>query len=93
MRINKEFVLREIAGEYIIIPTGSTALEFNGLITVNEVGVLLWKLLQEEVTLEELVQAVLAEYDVEEDIAKEDIQEFLSTLTKGGILEIKKDNE
>ena len=86
MRINKEFVLREIAGEYIIIPTGSTVLEFNGLITVNEVGVTIWKMLQEEVTLEQLVQGVLAEYDVEEKVAREDIEEFLGTLVEGGIL-------
>ena len=86
MRINKEFVLREIAGDYIIIPIGSTALEFHGLITVNEVGVVLWKMLQEEVTLEDLVQGVLAEYDVEEEVAREDIQEFLDTLVSGGIL-------
>ena len=86
MRIEKEFVLREIAGDYIIIPIGSTALEFHGLITVNEVGVTLWKMLQEEVTMEDLVQGVLAEYDVEEEVAREDIQEFLDTLVSGGIL-------
>ena len=88
MQIKKEFVLREIAGEYIIIPTGSTALEFNGLITVNEVGVLLWKMLQDEVSMEQLVQGVLAEYDVEEAVAREDIQEFLDDLIKGGILTV-----
>ena len=86
MQIKKEFVLREIAGDYIIIPIGSTALEFHGLITVNEVGVTLWKMLQEEVTMEDLVQGVLAEYDVEEEVAREDIQEFLDTLVSGGIL-------
>lgn len=86
MRIDKEFVLREIAGDYIIIPTGSTVLEFNGLITVNEVGVTLWKMLQEEVAMEQLVQGVLAEYEVEEEVAREDIQEFLDILVRGGIL-------
>ena len=86
MQISKEFVLREIAGEYIIIPTGSTVLEFNGLITVNEVGIALWKMLQQEVTLEQLVEGILAEYDVEESVAREDIQEFLDELVKGGIL-------
>lgn len=86
MRINKEFVLREIAGDYIIIPTGATVLEFNGLITVNEVGVTLWKMLQEEVSIDQLVQGILAEYEVEEEVAREDILEFLDTLTKGGIL-------
>ena len=87
MRINKEFVLREIAGDYIIIPTGTTVLEFNGLITVNEVGVTIWNMLQEEVTMDELVQGVLAEYEVEEEVARKDIQEFLGELVKGGILE------
>ena len=86
MRINSEFVLREIAGEYVIIPVGSTVLGFNGLITVNEVGVVLWKMLQEEVTLEQLVQGILAEYDVEEDVVREDVQEFLDKLIAGGIL-------
>lgn len=86
MRIEKEFVLREIAGDYIIIPTGSTVLEFNGLITVNEVGVTLWNMLQEEVTMDELVAGILAEYDVSEEVARKDIQEFLDTLTQNGIL-------
>ena len=87
MRVEKEFVLREIAGDYIIIPTGKTVLEFNGLITVNEVGISLWNMLQNEVTFDELVQGVLDEYDVEESIAREDIREFLDKLIEGGILE------
>ena len=89
MRIEKEFVLREIAGDYIIIPTGSTVLDFNGLITVNEVGVTLWNMLQEEVTMDKLVAGILAEYDVSEEVARKDIQEFLDTLTQNGILKLK----
>lgn len=86
MRVKKDFILREIAGDYIIIPTGKTALEFNGLITVNEVGASLWNMLQKEMTLEDLVKGILEEYDVEESVAREDIQEFLEALVKGGIL-------
>lgn len=86
MKINKEYVLREIAGDYIIIPVGKTVLEFNGLITVNEIGVLLWNMLQEEVTMDDLVKAVLREYDVEEAVARADIQEFLDKLTEAGVL-------
>lgn len=86
MRVDKEFVLREIAGDYIIIPTGKTVLEFNGLITVNEVGVSIWNMLQKEVTFEELVQGILDEYDVEEAVVREDIREFLDKLIAGGIL-------
>ena len=87
MRVQKEFVLREIAGDYVIIPTGKTVLTFNGLITVNEVGADLWKMLQSEVTFDDLLNGILEIYDVDEETAREDIQEFLDTLIKGGILD------
>ena len=86
MRIDKEFVLREIAGDYIAVPTGKTALDFNGLITLNEVGVSIWNLLMEDVTQEEIVQGILEEYDVDEKVAREDVQDFLDTLCEKGIL-------
>ena len=87
MTIQKEFVLREIAGDYVIIPTGKTTLTFNGLITVNEVGAALWKMLQSDKSLDDLIQGILDEYDVEESVAREHIQEFLETLRKNGILD------
>ena len=88
MKIQQDFVLREIAGDYIIIPTGKTILEFNGLITVNEVGIFLWNMLQNEVTFEDLVQGILSEYDVDEVTARADSREFVLDLVKGGILEV-----
>ena len=87
MRINKEFVLREIAGDYIAVPTGKTALDFNGLVTLNEVGVSIWNMLQSDVTLEDIVQGILNEYDVEEEVAREDAQDFIDTLYEKGILD------
>lgn len=87
MKVQNEFVLREIAGDYVIIPTGKTVLSFNGLITVNEVGADLWKMLQSEVSFDDLVQGILDIYDVDETTAREDIQEFLDTLIRGGILD------
>ena len=86
MKVDKEFILREIAGEYVIIPTGKTVLSFNGLISVNEVGAFLWNMLQKDVTVDELVTGVLEEYDVDEETAREDIQAFLDVLVEGDIL-------
>ena len=86
MRVDSGFVLREIAGDYVIIPTGKIVLTFNGLITVNEVGVSIWKMLQKEVTFEEIVKGILEEYDVEEAVARQDVEEFLNKLAENGIL-------
>ena len=92
MKLEKEFVLREIAGDYVIIPGGKTVIEFNGLITVNEVGVSIWNMLQNEVTFDQIVQGILNEYEVEESVAREDIREFLDQLIDGGILTEDKEN-
>ena len=83
MKVEKEFVLREIAGDYVIIPTGKTV-----LISVNDVGAFLWELLQNDVSMEALVAAVLDEYEVDETTAREDIQEFLDALVAGHVLEM-----
>lgn len=86
MKIEKEFILREIAGDYVIVPTGQTALEFNGLITVNEIGAFIWKKLDQDITEDELVQAILEEYEVDEETARNDMEEFLDRLTECKIL-------
>ena len=88
MVINEEFVLREIAGDFILVPVGDTALHFNGLITVNEVGAFLWERLKKETTREQLIKDVLEEYEVEEKIVEKDVDDFLSELTNAGILKV-----
>ena len=86
MKIEKEYILRHIAGDYIIVPLGSAALEFNGMITVNETGAFLWEKLRKGTTKEELLHAMLEEYEVSEKEAEADIQEFLQMLQENKIL-------
>lgn len=86
MRIKKEFILREIAGEYILIPTGSTTQEFNGLITINDVAAFVWKNIEKVNSVDELISMVLDEYDVDEDVARNDIEEFIQQLKKAEMI-------
>ena len=86
MKINKEFILREIAGEYILVPIGNTPLTFNGLITVNEVGAFIWNNIEKSSSEEDLLKLILDEYDVEEESAKEDLFGFLGKLREAEIL-------
>ena len=87
MKVRKDFVLRETAGDYMIIPTGRTVRSLDGLITVNEVGADLWNMLQAEVTFDDLLRGIITIYDVDEETAEEDIREFLDTLRERGILD------
>ena len=87
MHISDKFIIREIAGEHIIVPTGNEALRFQGLITVNEIGAFLWETLQGgDKTLEELVQAVCAEYEADPGEAERDTKEFLGKIQNEGML-------
>ena len=86
MHIASNFLLKELDGQYLMIPVGKIDADFNELITVNEIGMFLWEELQEERTEEELVQRILEEYEVEEDVAREDVRDFIELLQKGGVL-------
>ena len=86
MKIRKELIRREIAGDVILVPVGGTVLENNGLFALNELGAFLWDRLESAEDEESLVQAVLAEYEVDEDTARTDTAAFLQKLRDMEIL-------
>ena len=86
MKATTEMVLREIAGEHLLIPVGQTALKVHGMITLSESGLLLWNKLQEECTEEDLVNALLVEYEVDRETAEADVKAFVGQMQKVGIL-------
>lgn len=79
MKLKDGFLLRKVAGEYVVIPTGAE-LDLNMMITLNGTGAFLWEKLQAETTEDALVAALLAEYDVDEDTAKKSVVTFVEKL-------------
>lgn len=82
MKIKRDFILREIAGDILLVPAGKTALDLNGMLTLNKVGAEIWKMLPEVESEEEIVQRLLQEYDAEPAQVREDVSEFMSQLRK-----------
>ena len=72
MKIREGFLLREVAGNTVIVPVGSDSVDFNGIITINE----------------ELLEKFLAEYKVDVEDAKEDIRAFIQTLLDNGVMDL-----
>lgn len=87
MKINLEFVTREVAGEYLLVPVGKTTLNLNGIMTLNEVGAFLWEKLPQAADEAALVDAVLAEYEAERPEVEQDVSEFLSKLRELKIID------
>ena len=86
MIIKKELIKREIAGDTILVPVGSAVYDSNGLFVLNELASFIWDLLPEAESEEDILNAVLSEYEVEKEVAEKDIAEFLSKLQKMEII-------
>ena len=86
MKIKKELVRRDIAGDIVLVPVGRTVYDSNGLFVLNEVGAFLWDHLPEAEGPEDLIKAVLQEYDVTDGEARCDIEAFLEKLRQMEII-------
>ena len=89
MRIKKEFVLREVCGEHVITGEGLAAVNFGRLLALNETAAWLWKLADAmgDFTVEQLADKLCEEYEVSNDVAKEDVAKIIGQWQKEGVIE------
>ena len=82
MKKSGNYIFRKVAGEYILIPSGETALRVKGLIRLSESGGFLYeKLIRESCSEEELVRALTEEYEgLDKSTAREDVAAFLKQM-------------
>jgi hypothetical protein len=85
MKLKEGFVLREVAGEFVVLPSGDE-LDLNMMIVLNGTGAFLWEQLDNEKDETALVQALLAEYDVDEATARRSVAAFVKKLYEHKLL-------
>ena len=86
MKIKEGYVISTIAGEHVVLPSGND-LDLTIMIRLNDSGKFLWEKLQEDKTVDDLIQDVVTEYDdVNKDEARLFIEEFISSLNDQGFL-------
>ena len=87
MKLSEDFMLRQIVGSWVAVAVGPTSVDFNGMLRLNDTGVLLWNKLKDGADEQDLARALTAEYDVSPEVALQDVQDFLRQLEKAGCLE------
>ena len=87
MKAKSGFVLRNIAGEQILMPTGDNIGKFKGTVLLNDVSAFVWEKLQNPMSKEDLLQAIVDNYEVEEAVAAKDLDDLLATLDGFGVIE------
>lgn len=87
MKAKPGFVLRNVVDEYILMPTGDNIGQFNGTVLLNEVSAFVWEKLQNPVSKEDLLKAILDEFEVQRAVASADLDALLETLRGYGVIE------
>lgn len=85
MKIKDGLLLCKVGDSSVVMATGS-AMHLHGLTTVNATGEFIWSLLQSDTQEDAIIRAVCAEFDVEEQTAREDVHGFLQMLQGAGFL-------
>ncbi len=79
MKLKEGFILRTVAGETVVLPTNGVT-DFDMMITLNDTGRFLWERLETGAEKEELVKAILSEYEVTEEKAVQSVDAFVARL-------------
>ncbi len=87
MKIKDGFVIRPVAGQYMVVALGEAAKVFNGIIRLNESARLIWDMLTVGAEREAIVDRLGTEYDVERTVLEADCDQFIQTLQEHNILE------
>ena len=87
MRVKDGFVCRSVGETHMAVPVGTRTQDVPGVVALSESGVLLWERLEADATIDDLVDVLLAEYEVERDQAEKDVRAFVGYLSENGLLE------
>jgi Mrp family chromosome partitioning ATPase len=82
----KDLVTRDVAGEKIIVPIKGHVGDLEGVFTLNEVGTMIWQLIDGQTTVRQLIETVSSEYDVGTAEAEKDVADFLLSLEDAGLI-------
>ncbi len=84
--MKNNYLLREIAGEYMLVPLGDSCTALNAMITFNETGAFIWKKLEENLSNDQIAKALTLEYNVTHQQALADVEEFVAYLKEKNII-------
>ncbi|MBQ6838697.1 MAG: PqqD family protein [Clostridia bacterium] len=86
MKLNENYILKNIAGTAVVVPVGDAVNDIKGMITLNGPAEIIWKGLQSGKNIESIVEEIKSEYDASEDVIKNDVDAFLNKLRTYKIL-------
>lgn len=83
MKIADGYMLKQIAGNYVVIPIGQNIVDYKSMLHLNETGAFIWRKLEADSSYDNLVNDLMIEYEAEQEessIIKSDLNEFIAQM-------------
>ncbi len=87
MKLKEGFILHDVGNEHMVVATGEAGKSFNGLIRVNKTAYFIFQQLLEETTFQQIVDAMMEQYDASAEIIRADVERVVNTIREAGFLE------
>ena len=75
-------VTRKTGNEYVLVPITNNIADMNSVFTLNETGAFIWEQIDGKRSLEEIISALTAEFDIDNKNAEQDVLSFIENLSK-----------
>jgi hypothetical protein len=75
-------VTRKTGNEYVLVPIANNIADMNSVYTLNETGAFIWEQIDGKKTVEEIIAALTAEYDIDNKSAEADVLSFIENMSK-----------
>lgn len=87
MTLNKNYILKNLANETILVHQDENNVDFSKIINLNEIAVFIINKIQENMDTPQIVKAITDEYEIDEETAKNDTENFIKKLIELGIVD------
>ena len=88
MKIKEGYVIRQVMGNYVVIATGEESRNFHGMVKLNETAANIWNYISAGKSEDEIVAAMMEEYEVEAQQLKDDVKKTVEILVAQGLVEL-----
>lgn len=83
---NPDFIYRKIVDEFILVPIHKDLADMECIYTLNPVGAFIWDELENPMTIDGLHQALIEEFDEDQQIIFQDLKDFINEMVSIGAL-------
>lgn len=87
MKIVDGFKLREVCGEFVVVPEGSKLVNFNKMLSLNGSAAFLWKAVEgKDFDVQMLADLLVGEYEIDSAVALSDAGKILDKWVEIGVV-------